>query len=168
MNSSRISSLKTRSGLQMTSVVLCNEASSKSVSSMMHKHGNINQKHKLPPPEHDALAPQLSRWTCEMASRHDSLPDDSLPPLPNAAATLAIASPLYCYSSHTQTAFRPLAATDRFQRTSRTCEHMFPVTSTTIALQSTVPHTLQVSHPRREVAYTPSLLRKSLLPLTLS
>ena len=77
VNSSRNSSLKTRSVLQVTSVVLCNKASSKSVSSTMHRRGNINKQHKLPPPGHDALDPQLSRWTCEMASRHDSLPDDS-------------------------------------------------------------------------------------------
>ena len=58
----------------------------------------MSQTQKLPPlPEHGALAPQLSGWKSERASSHDSLPHDALPPLScTAAATLPVASPLYC------------------------------------------------------------------------
>ena len=77
-----------------------------------------------------------------MASRHDSLPEDSLLPLPNAAATLPTASPLCCYSSHTN-GF-PSSGCDgslpkpksHISMRSGWALHMFQVTSTTIVLQS--------------------------------
>ena len=158
MNSSRVvSSLKTRSCLLVTSCVLCNTSNCKSVWSTMHRDGNRSRKQKLPlPPERGALAPKLPSWKSERASLHDSLQNHSFSISFTTAATFPVLSPLCCYTSHT----RLWAATGGCQGTSRTCEcgqngalRMFLVTPSTIVSQSQIRNTLQVSQPRREVAY---------------